>query len=63
MTEEWFSCWCYEKKKMVNIKGKLESGRIAQILTVEHCDQEIDCDKARSSGCLIGTKRESRWKG
>ena len=58
---EWLSCWCYETKKQVDVKGKLEPESIAQILTVEHCSQEDDW-KVFFFGYLIGKKREGNFK-
>lgn len=57
----WFSCWCYETKRQVNIKGELGHGSIAQILTVEKCSREATCQKVFSSGCLIGKRREGKF--
>jgi hypothetical protein len=57
----WFSCWCYATKRQVNIKGELDYGSIAQILTVENCSQEATCPQVFSSECLIGKRREGKF--
>lgn len=57
----WLSCWCYEKTVQVDIKGTLEPGSIAQILTVEHCREEAGCDRLLSPGCLVGKRREGKF--
>ena len=57
----WFSCWCYDAKRQVNIKGELQQGTIAKILTVKKCSREAICPQVFSSGCLIGKRREGKF--
>jgi hypothetical protein len=57
----WFSCWCYVTKRQVNIKGELQQGSIAEILTVKKCSHEESCPQVNSHECLLGKRREGKF--